>query len=105
MIEMSTVQQPQLAGDSTSAGLSGAEHQSADPRVDQRADTHGAGFYGDIQGRAGQPVVAQTGRGITDCGNFRVAGGVVGADGAVEAGTDQLTVTTGTSPTSAARCA
>jgi len=71
-----------LAGDvEDGAGAAGffvadAEDQSLDAGEGEGAGAHGAGFFGDVEGAAGEAPVAEGVGGLGDGEHFGVGGGV-----------------------------
>ena len=69
-----------------------AEHERPDARVDQRPDAHQAGLDRDVQGRAGQAIVADAACGIANRDDLRVRGRVLRRDRLIEPASDDFLV-------------
>lgn len=74
----------------TRAQVVSAKDEAVDARVYQRAGAHGAGFEGDVEGRAAQSVVGKGSPRRAQGEDFGVGGGIMVGDGAVVRGGDNL---------------
>src|SRR5690606_38573550 len=92
MVVVAIIQKLQLADHSTSSGFSGAKHQAANTGVNQGAYTHGAGFDGDIEGGSRKAIIANIQSGIAQAMDFRMAAGIAGSNGMIEAATYNLAI-------------
>ena len=73
-------------------GVPRAEHNAIDACMQDRANTHGAGFQRYVQRTTRQAVIAQAGSGIAQRHDLGMGGGIVPADRLIEAATDNITV-------------
>ncbi len=81
-------EQVEEAAGGSSFGVGCAKDEAGDAGVDQRSGAHYAGFEGDVEGGAGEAVVAEALPGITQGEDFGVGAGVVATNRAVVAASD-----------------
>ena len=73
-------------------GVVGAIDQARDASLNDRAGTHAARLYGDVEGGACEAVIADTAGGFAKSDDFGVGRGVIVADGAVAGACEDLAV-------------
>jgi hypothetical protein len=83
MIEFGMGEDFEAGAEGAALGVVCAVNEARNAGLDDGASTHGAGFEGDIESGAGQPVVAENARGFANNDDFGVRRGVVIANGAV----------------------
>jgi hypothetical protein len=88
MIEAGVRKDFETGMDGAAFRIVGAVDQARDAGLDDGSGAHAAGFDGDVEGRAGETMVAKKTRGLAEDEDFGVSGGIVVADGAV-AGTSE----------------
>jgi hypothetical protein len=74
------------------SGIAGAEHESCNPGMNDRARAHHTGFQGAIERRSCEPIVRQMMRGLTHRDDFRMACGIVCRNRPVVTAADNLAV-------------
>ena len=83
MVEFGAGEDLEAGAEGAAFGVVGSVDDAGDARLDDGSGAHGAGFEGDVESGAGEPVIVDGLGHFTNGDDFGVGGGVVIADGAI----------------------
>ena len=92
MVELRVVHDAEDAAAGSGFGVVGGVDEAGDAGVEDGSGAHGAGFEGDVEGAAGEPVVRERKAGLTEGYDLGVGRGVAVTEDSVLAAADDLVV-------------
>ncbi len=92
MVEARIGKDLEAGADSATLGVVGAVNEARDACLDHGAGAHATRLDGDVEGGAGEAVVAEEASGLAENDDFSVGGRVVVSDAAIAGTSENLAV-------------